>query len=208
MAPTATTTRFPGAMAGPVILLGGDEFTAAYVDLDRALLAEAGTTTVTLVPTAAAYEDPGRLVDAATEHFAELGASVETVPVLTRRDAVDGALADRIRGAAFVYLVDGSTMHIESVLKRSAVWDALVEANAAGAIVAASGASGRALCDPMVDPRGGGFAVGLGLVSGVSFVPRAESWSDERARRVHHLVPQGVVLHEVASGDHVRIDAP
>ncbi len=192
-------------MAGPVILLGGDEFTAAYDDLDRALLAEADTTTVTLVPTAAAYESPGRFVDAATEHFAGLGATVDTVPVLMRRDAVDESLADRIRGARFVYLVDGSTMHIESVLKRSAAWDALVAAHEAGAVIAASGASGRALCDPMVDPRGGGFAVGLGLVTGVSFVPHAESWSGERARRVHHLAPHGVTLHAVASGDHVRI---
>ncbi|MEO1060530.1 MAG: Type 1 glutamine amidotransferase-like domain-containing protein [Actinomycetota bacterium] len=193
-------------MAGPVILLGGDEFSAAYDDLDRELLAEAGTTTVTLLPTAAAYEGPQRLVDAATEHFATLGATVETVPVLMRRDAVDHALADDVRNASLIYLVDGSTMHIESVLKRSAVWEALVAAHERGAVVAASGASGRALCDPMVDPRGGGFAVGLGLVSGVSFVPNAERWSGERARRVRHLAPQGITLHAVASGEHIRID--
>ncbi|MEM8903807.1 MAG: Type 1 glutamine amidotransferase-like domain-containing protein [Actinomycetota bacterium] len=192
-------------MAGPVLLLGGDEFTTAYDELDRGLLAEADTTTVTLLPTAAAYEDPDRLIAAATEHFAPLGATVETVPVLMRRDAVDPALADEVRASSFVYLVDGSAMHIESVLKRSAVWEALVAAHERGAVVAASGASGRALCDPMVDPRGGGFAVGLGLVSGVSFVPRAESWSDERARRVRHLAPRGIELHAIASGDHVRI---
>ena len=192
-------------MAGPVILLGGDEFTAAYDDLDRSLLAEAGTTVVTLLPTAAAYEVPSRIIEAAEAHFDPLGATVETVPVLMRRDATNAELAARVSAARFVYLVDGSTMHIESVLKRSAVWDALVAAHEAGAVIAASGASGRVLCDPMVDPRGGGFAVGLGLVRGVSFVPNAESWSDERARRVHHLAPEGVTLHAVASGEHVRI---
>lgn len=193
-------------MAGPVILLGGDEFTDAYTDLDRSLLAEAGTTTVTLVPTAAAFEGPQRWIDAASAHFASLGATVDTIGVTMRRHAMDAALADRVRSAALIYLVDGSTMHIESVLKRSAVWDALVDAHHAGAIVAAAGASARVLCDPMVDPRGGGFAVGLGLLPGIAFVPQAESWSQERQHRVSHLTPDGVELHVVRSGDHLRID--
>jgi peptidase E len=193
-------------MPGPVLLLGGDEFTAAYDDLDRDLLAEAGTTTVTLLPTAAAYEDPGRWIAAAEAHFAPLGATVETVPVTMRPHAMDPELAERVRAARLLYLVDGSTMHIESVLKRSLVWDALVDAHRRGAVVAAAGASARALCDPMVDPRGGGFAVGLGLVRGVAFVPQAERWSTEREHRVRHLAPQGVTLHAVASGEHVRLD--
>ncbi|MEM9034673.1 MAG: Type 1 glutamine amidotransferase-like domain-containing protein [Actinomycetota bacterium] len=193
-------------MAGPVILLGGDEFTEAYDDLDRSLLAEAETATVTLLPTAAAFEDPQRWVDAATAHFEPLGATVETVDVMMRGDAMDPALADRVRAARLLYLVDGSTMHIESVWKRSAVWDALLEAHSGGAVIAAAGASARVLCDPMVDPRGGGFAVGLGLVPGVAFVPQAESWSPEREHRVRHLTPDGVELHVVPSGSHVRLD--
>ena len=74
------------------------------------------------------------------------------VPALDRAGANDRANADVVRAARLIYMPDGSTMHVESTLKRSDVWDALVGAYRAGAIVVASGASARVLCDPMVDP--------------------------------------------------------
>lgn len=192
-------------MSGPVFLLGGAEFGPAHADLDAEMLRLAETDVVTVVPTAAAYEEPERLRVRAEDHFEELGARVDWVPVLGRGDAVLPANAERVRAGKLIYLVDGSTMHVESVLKRSAVWDAIVGANTTGSIVAASGASGRVVCDPMVDPRGGAFAVGLGLVRDVAFVPMAEAWSDDREQRTRKLLPSGVELHVVPSNEHVRI---
>ncbi len=192
-------------MGGPVILLGGAEFTPVYRDLDRSLLDESGASKATILPTAAAYEQPDRFVDAARAHFGELGAGVCAVPVLTRSDAEDEELADAVAGARLVYLTDGSSMHLESVLKRSAVWDAVVGAHRAGAVVVASGGAARVVCDPMVDPRGGAFMPGFGLVRNVAFVPSAESWSEDREHRTRSLLQAGVDLHVVASGDHVRL---
>jgi cyanophycinase len=58
------------------------------------------------------------------------------------------------------------------VLKGSEFYDAMVYAyRERGAVVAASGAGATVLCDPMVDPRGGAYTVGLGIVSGLAIFP-------------------------------------
>ena len=62
-------------------------------------------------------------------------------------------------------------MHIRSVLKNSAVWEALVAAWRGGAVVVGSSGAAMALTDPMVDARGGGLTIGLGLIDGVAVVP-------------------------------------
>ena len=92
----------------------------------------------------------------------------------------------------FVYLVGDNPMHLRSVLKDSPVWDALVATWRSGAVVAAVGGASRVLCDPMVDPRGGAFAVGLGLLPGMALIPHHEHWSPERAQRTLELAPPGL----------------
>lgn len=192
-------------MSGAVVFLGGSEFTDVHAELDRALLAETGVEQVVLLPTAAAYEEPDRVAKLAEAHFAELGAGLVVVPALDRTGTNDPANAELVRNARLIYMPDGSTMHAEATLKRSAVWDALVGAHRSGAIVVASGASARVLCDPMVDPRGGAFAVGLGLVTGLCVVPHAETWSEDRQHRTRALLPEGVTLHVLDSSQSLRV---
>ena len=69
-----------------------------------------------------------------------------------------------------------------------------------------TGGSAAAICDPMVDPRGGAFTLGLGLVSGLALVTEAETWSPERLHRTRELANTTfAVLH---TGDAlVRTDA-
>ena len=53
------------------------------------------------------------------------------------------------------------------------------------------------LSDPMVDPRGGAFTVGLGLVPRVAVVPHVDQWSPDRLHRTLDLAendPQLTVL--------------
>ena len=50
-------------------------------------------------------------------------------------------------------------------------------------MVAASGPAAMALCDPMTDPRGGAFTLGLGLARPMAVVPGAEGWSHDRLHR-------------------------
>ena len=80
-------------------------------------------------------------------------------------------------------------MHLISVLKASAVWEALLEAWRGGCVVAGSSAGAMVLTDPMVDPRGGALTVGLGMVEQLAVIPHfghenaAEGPSVDRARR-------------------------
>jgi cyanophycinase len=162
--------------------------------LDTRLLELAGTDEVLIVPTAAAFEHPDRVVEQASEWFRELGAKVTGLRVLNRRDAEADANVTTMRAARFVYLADGSPLHLRSVLKGSALYDAIVHIYDAGAVIAASGAGATVLCDPMVDPRGGAYTVGLGLASGLAVFPYHGTAADHLRERSIELLPAEAVL--------------
>ena len=178
---------------GLLALVGGAEWRDGC-SFDADLLEASGGKEVLVLPTAAAYEHPERAVETATGWFAGLGAEVRGLMVLRRADAEDEANAAAVREAGFVYLGGGSPLHLRSVLKDSLVWDALVHAWAGGAVVAASSAGAMVLCDPMVDPRGGAYTLGLGLVEQLAVIPHLDSWSHEKARRTFELAPRGVAV--------------
>lgn len=174
---------------GPLALVGGAEWSAGCC-FDAELLGASATRRVSVLPTAAAYEHPERVAARASDYFAGLGAEVETIPVLGRRDAEESALANQVRAAAFVYVASGSPLHLRSVFKSSPVWDALVAAWSHGAVLAAAAAGAMVLGDPMMDPRGGALTLGLGLVPRLVVLPHADQWSDEKGRRTF-LLAQG-----------------
>ena len=169
-----------------IALLGGGPF-QANDDLDRRLVSEVGADRVVVLPTADAFEEPGRLIAAAMSWAERLDVLVEALMVLQRHDAEDEGAAGVVRSARAVYLVGDSSMHLRSALKGTPVLDALHDVLARGGLVAAVGESAAALCDPMFDQRGGAFTLGLGLVAGLSIVPDAESWSEDRRRRTLSL---------------------
>jgi cyanophycinase len=176
-------------------------------DAEIEVVTAAGASEVVVLPTGAAYEHPQRFVDAAAERYAAAGLAARGLDVLRRPDAVDEANAAVVRSAAAIYLAGPSSMHLVSVLKHTPVWDALVEAWRGGAALLASGAGAMAMCDPMVDPRGGAFTVGLGLLSGVTVIPRFDTWSEDTVHRTRTLSPSEVVIVGVASGSALVRDA-
>jgi cyanophycinase len=185
-------------MPGTLALVGGGEW-GLECSFDRDLLDAAGTTEVVVLATAAAYEVPAGHERRAAEHFARLGAGVRALPVYGRADALDDGHAAAVAGARFLYLSSGASLHFVSVVKATPVWEALSAAWESGAVVAASEGSARALADPMVDPRGGAFTLGLGLLPGLAFVPHRDSWTHDRATRTRELAPKGVPLVVVDS---------
>lgn len=173
-------------MTGIVALQGGGPFTAND-DLDRRLLAEVGATSVVVLPTADAYEHPERLVAAAMNWGERLGVDVEALMVLRRGEALEESAARALSGAKAVWLVGDQPMHLRSVLKDTPLYDAIRAVLSAGGVVTAVAGSAAALCDPMVDQRGGAFTLGLGLIPGLALVTEAEHWSPERLHRTRKL---------------------
>ncbi|HKH88899.1 MAG TPA: Type 1 glutamine amidotransferase-like domain-containing protein [Acidimicrobiales bacterium] len=186
-----------GSVGGLLALVGGAEWQPGC-DFDAELLERSGGTDVVVLPTAAAYEHPERAVATAQSWFAALGGKATGLMVLSHADACREENADVVRGAGFVYLSGGSPLHLRSVLKGSAVLDAIGEAWRRGAVVAGSSAGAMVLCDPMVDPRGGAFTVGLGLVEQMAVVPHHDSGAGQHLWRILELAPSGVPVAGIA----------
>ena len=182
------------APKGTLALIGGGEWGEHHRNLDRRLSELSGSADVVVLPTAAAFEHPERIGPVAQQHFAPLGVSTRTLPVLNRRDAEDADNVSAVASAEFVYLADGSPMHLRSVLKSSALYDAMIDAFRRGAVVAASGAAATVLCDPMVDPRGGAYTVGLGFVEGLAVFPYHGTAAAHLLARSIDLKPPDAIL--------------
>lgn len=178
---------------GPLALVGGGEWRQG-ADFDAELLARSEASEVLVLPTAAAYERPEKAVEWARRWFAGLGAAVRPLMVLRHEDALDPANVAVLRRARFVYLGGGSPLHLRSVLRQSPLFDALRQAWQEGTTVAASSAGAMVLCDPMMDPRGGGLSVGLGLVEQLAVVPHHTPGGTRLLWRTLELSPPGVAV--------------
>jgi cyanophycinase len=194
------------AMSGTLAFLGGGEFSELNVDLDRRLLAAAATTEVVIVPTADAFERPQDGVERAIAHFASLGAKATGLSILRRTDANDPDKVSVLAAARFVYLFGDSPMHLRSVLKDTLAWDALLAVLDGGGVVAASASAASGLCEPMVDPRGGGFGLGLGLVTSLALITRSETWSDDQLKRTLALPGDFTVVTMPSGSSLIRTD--
>ena len=176
---------------GPLAFVGGSEWTEGC-SFDAELLERSGGGRVLVLPTAAAYEQPERVVFEAGRWFEGLGGQVQGLMVLSRADAQDESAAELVGEASFVYLSGGSPLHLRSVLKDSRVFAALREAWVNGAVVAGSGAGAMVLTDPMVDPRGGALTVGLGLVDRMAVVTHfGDLHEDAHGEKIHRSVALG-----------------
>jgi cyanophycinase len=186
--------RAPGAAGsrGTIALVGGGPF-RDNDELDRRLLGDAGIDRVVVLPTADAFEEPARLVTEALSWGERLDVEVEALMVLQRHDAEDDGAAEVVRSAGAVYLVGDSSQHLRSALKGTAVFDAVASVVDRGGLVVAVGSSAAAVCDPMLDQRGGAFTLGLGLVRGLAVIPEADGESEERRQRTLSLATTPVV---------------
>jgi cyanophycinase-like exopeptidase len=103
-----------------------------------------------VLPTAASRQHPERAVDTARRWFRRLGAEIDDLPVLRRRDAADPGLAERAAEAGVVYICGGDPGLLLDVLQGSRLWDALRTAWARGGSLAGSSAGAMALARSML----------------------------------------------------------
>ncbi len=180
-------------MPGTIVLQGGGPFTL-HDELDRRLLADAQADRVVVLPTADAFERPEVLVTAAMSWAERLGVEVEALMVMSRPEAMDAGAAAVVRGSRAVWLVGDNPIHLRSVVKDTPIWEALLDVLNGGGVVVGCSASASALCDPMLDPRGGALALGLGLLQGMAVVTQAENLTHDRQARVRKLTNVPLVL--------------
>ena len=188
-------------MGSVLVLQGGSPFIGNDA-LDQEVLA-ATSGYVAVLPTADAFENPNDLVVAAKTWALRLGREIRVCEVYNRHDANEEHHAKTIRKAGAVYVVGDSPIHLRSTQKDTSVFGAIQEQFSTWLLVAAGG-SAAALCDPMIDPRGGAFALGLGLISGIAMIAESETWSADRLHRTLQLantsvaeVPTGAALLRV-----------
>ncbi len=174
---------------GTLALVGGGEWRDGCRDLDGELLSAASAKEVVVLPTAAAYEHPERITERAVAYFEGLGVKVRPLDVLQRHDADDASVVEAARKAKMLYIADGSPLHLRSVLKGSELWDAMLVSYHSGGVLAASGAGATLVCDPMVDPRGGAYTVGLGVVTNLAVFPYHGTAADHLRDRSIDLLP-------------------
>lgn len=193
-------------MTGTVVLEGGGPFTM-HDELDRRLLASVGADRVTVLPTADAFERPEVLIAAAMSWAERLEIDVEVLMVMNRPEAMDEGAASVVAASRAVWLVGDNPIHLRSVVKDTPIWNSLKEVLDAGGVVVGAGASASALCDPMIDPRGGALALGLGLVTGMALVTQSEQITPERHARAKKLanvplvfLPSSSALLHTSSG--------
>jgi len=133
-------------------------------------------------------------VERAVGWFDRLGVAARGLELLARPDASAPDLVEALASSRFTYLVGGSPLHLRAVLKDSPAWDAIEAAWMAGGVLAGSSAGAMVLCDPMVDPRGGAFTLGLGLLEGIAVIPAHNHWSEDAAHRTRKMSPPDLFL--------------
>jgi len=189
-----TLPRMAEDVTGTLALMGGEEYEEPARPVDEELLQASGASEVVVVPTAAAYENPAKVVERATAWFEGLGASASAVMVLHHKEADDAEAVQAVRDARFVSIPGGSPMHLRSVLHGSALWEAILHAYRSGATISASGSGAVVLCNPMIDPRGGAYTVGLGLLANLTVFAHRDTVAAHLWERAVDLRPADTVL--------------
>ena len=181
-------------MAGPIALVGGDEFTEPAEVFDRELLklVEADSPNVAILPTAAQPENMYLAAAHGIAHFRRLDADPYGVMIGDRVTADAPMLVEELAGADMVYLTGGWPAHLLESLRDTLAWKRVVEMHEAGAVLAGSSAGAMVLCEAMAFE--GKETPALGVVVGVTVLPHFERSSDERVQQLRETAEERTYL--------------
>lgn len=184
-------------MAGYILLEGGAEFGGLMSVPDRRAIELAGGpgAPVRIIPTAAApdnnHQRAGRN---GVNWFKSLGAAnVESLPLIDKASAHDLHIASELRQSRLIYMLGGFPGHLGETLKDSAAWEAMLEAYAAGAVIAGSSAGAMVLCQYYSDPYQKKLSEGLNLLPNTCVLPHHNTFGKNWAQQLAANLP-GVVL--------------
>lgn len=185
---------------GPLILVGGAEFTPGNEPQDELFAKAAAGRTAFAVPTAAARHRPDLAYIHAREWFSRFGLQLENLNVLLKTDASSPNLAELAAGGSGFYLVGGDPGLTVDVLRGSRVWEAIATAWRGGAVLAGSSAGAMALCEwSLIHARTKGdpnrrFKDALGLVPGTVVAPHFDGFGSSWVESVKQTARDVTVL--------------
>ena len=181
---------------GPLALVGSGEYLPVMDRIDAGLLAGRAPRYVQLA-TAAVPDGPdvvSKWHDLGRGQAARLGVEAVIIPVESREDADNPALAELIGGAGLVYLSGGNPAFLADTLRDTRVWAAIVDAWRTGAALAGCSAGAMAMTSwipSLRHPRRGGTD-GLGLLTHLRVIPHFDFF----AHRIPDLVERFLLPHE------------
>ncbi len=187
---------------GVIALAGGAEFMESMDEVDDFILRLLGRDPkIIILPTAAANENPRKAARNGIKHFRRLGARSEALMVVDLSSANDPEIVAKLSDADMVYMCGGSPAYLLSVLKGSAVMDAMLKRHEEGVTVAGSSAGAMVLCEKMHAPRDGASWVdGIGLVKGIVALPHFDRATPERVSEMLNSSPDGIGLCGIDEG--------
>ncbi|NJM07106.1 type 1 glutamine amidotransferase-like domain-containing protein [Candidatus Gracilibacteria bacterium] len=161
---------------------------------------------VAVIPTASGLEHgmPERWNALGEAHFRELGATVTPIRLITRMDAADTELVERLRNQHLYYFSGGSPDYIIETLHETSAWTTIANAHRAGAIIAGCSAGAMMLGGYTVSvrrilagepPR---WRQALGLVPGLAIMPHFDRsrqfMSADRFAELLQSAPCGITM--------------
>ncbi|HLW02926.1 MAG TPA: Type 1 glutamine amidotransferase-like domain-containing protein [Ktedonobacterales bacterium] len=183
---------------GYLLLGGGAEFGGQMALADRRAIDLAGgfDAPLCIVPTAAAPDQNHQRAGANGERwFRSLGAKqVTVVPLIDQASANEAAIANILRHSRLIYLLGGFTGYLAQTLAGSASWAAILDAYAAGAVIAGSSAGAMVLCQYYFDPARKQVAPGLGLLPNACVLPHYNTFGKGWVARLLAALPEAVLV--------------
>ena len=161
-------------ISGKIALVGGDEFTAECESMDRALLdmLSLSKPRITVIPTAASHENPGKAALNGISYFSNLGADVTQLMVLNDSEANDEKFLQPIENTDVIYFTGGDPKYLLKILSGSLFLKKVLEAISNGIYIIGSSAGAMVLGTYMWHNK---WSKCLGIVKNVAVLPHHEN---------------------------------
>jgi cyanophycinase len=183
---------------GYILLEGGAEFAGRMAEPDQQAIERAGGSNarIRIIPTAAAPDHNDQRAGAnGVRWFRGLGAhDTLVVPLTDRTAANDPTIVATLRSAQLIYLLGGFTDYLGQTLAGSASWQAIVDAHAAGAVIAGSSAGAMVLCQHFFNPAASQVVPGLGLLANSCVIPHHDTFGRRWATQLRASLPQALLF--------------
>ena len=169
-------------MNGLITLVGSGEYLPVMNDVDRYLLDSLNLTgrkpRVVCLPTAAGREGDGsinRWSSMGVEHFQQLGAEVNALPIIDRESADDPQWEPFLENADLIYFSGGDPGHLFETMHGSRAWSAAQRAWERGSIYAGCSAGAMILANRIPRFRISGTVEGFDIVPAKFIVPHFDA---------------------------------